>query len=133
MSPKTTVYVVDDDRAMVSSLTSLIEIFGFDVKEFTSAEDFLAAYTPSGPACLVVDMRLPRMSGLELVRELASQGKPLPAIFITGDADAGSMAEANEQGAVGLLEKPFRSQELRDSIHAALAQNGSRPGKPLPR
>ncbi|MBN2216944.1 MAG: response regulator transcription factor [Pirellulales bacterium] len=114
-------YVVDDDPAVVEALASLIGIMGYDVNSFTSAEEFLQAYRPGSPECLILDVRLPGMSGLELQRELRRRGSRLPIVFITGHADQSAAVEAMEQGAVEFLEKPFQTRVLLECVEKAVA------------
>jgi FixJ family two-component response regulator len=121
MGPKPRAYLVDDDPAVVEALASLIGVLGFEVDSFASAEEFLEAYRPGGPECLILDVRLPGMSGLDLQRELGRRGSPLSIVFVTGHGDSSVAAEAMKLGAVGFLEKPFQTQALLDSIHRALA------------
>jgi len=115
-----TVFLVDDDPAMLRMLAKVTESLGLAASPYRSAEEFLAAYRPIGPACLVLDVRMPGMSGLELQRQLAAAGGALPVIFITAHADVRMAVEAMQQGAVAFLEKPFGVQELCDKIQAAL-------------
>lgn len=121
MKPKPCVYVVDDDPAMGQSLSLFIKAIGFEVRAYASAMEFLEAYEATGPACLVLDVRLPGMSGPELQQRLAESGIALPIIFITGHADADIEAEAMKHGAIGFLEKPFRPQDLIENIQKAIA------------
>ena len=108
MSAQPLVYVVDDDPAMVRLLAELVQAIGLTVAAYRSAEEFLEACEPSGPGCLVLDVMVPGMSGLELQKRLAAAGSTLPIIFVTGYADVRMAVEAMEQGAFGFLEKPFR-------------------------
>jgi FixJ family two-component response regulator len=117
------VYVVDDDPAVLRGAAEIVESLGLAVETFPSADAFLRAYRPGGPACLVVDVRMPGMSGLELQKELAQLGAPLPVIVITGYADVRTAVDAMKQGAWEFLEKPFRAQELRDSVQRAMRQD----------
>ncbi len=114
------VYVVDDDPAMVRLLAELVEALGLKVESYRSAEEFLEAYRAAGPACLVLDVRVPGMSGMELQRQLADAGSTLPIIFVTAHADVRMAVEAMERGAFGFLEKPFRPQELCEKIQIAV-------------
>lgn len=123
MKRKPRAYVVDDDPAVVGALASLISVIGFDVETFTSAEEFLQTFEAGGPACLILDVRLPGMSGLELQKALIRRGSRLPIIFITGHGEADAAVEASKLGAVGFLEKPFQTQELFDNIQKAVAVN----------
>lgn len=123
MPPSPTVYVVDDDPAVLRGAAEIVESLGLAVKTFPSADAFLRAYRADGPACLVVDVRMPGMSGLELQRALAQRGAPLPVIVITGYADVRTAVDAMKQGALEFLEKPFRAQELCDSVQRAIRQD----------
>ncbi|HEV2694977.1 MAG TPA: response regulator transcription factor [Verrucomicrobiae bacterium] len=117
------VYVVDDDAAVRESLDSLIRSVGLRVETFSSGREFLRRAPHEGPACLVLDVRLPDRSGLELQRELAAGGCTLPIIFITGHGDIPMSVRAMKAGAVEFLTKPFRDQDLLDAIHAALERD----------
>jgi len=114
------VYVVDDDPAILRLLAELVAAIGLDVAASASAEEFLEAYHACGPGCLVLDVRVPGMSGMELQRQLAAAGSTLPIIFVTGHADVRMAVEAMERGAFGFLEKPFRHQELCEKIQGAV-------------
>ncbi len=120
---RTVVYVVDDDSATRSALSSLLRSVDLTVVTFESANDFLAADIPDLPACLVLDVRLPGLSGLDLQRRLTEIEVDLPIIFITGHGDVPMAVQAMKAGAVELLTKPFRDQELLDAIHQALDRN----------
>lgn len=115
-----TVFVVDDDISMREAISSLIRSVGLRVEVFTSAKDFLRQKRPNGPACLVLDVRLPGLSGLELQRELAAANNPVPIIFITGHGDIPMSVRAMKAGAVEFLPKPFRDQDLLDAIQQAI-------------
>ena len=123
MKQQPIVYVIDDDPAMLHGLATLIELTGFEAKAYASATEFLETYQPTSPACLVLDVRLPGMSGFELQRELAKRGCPPPIVFITGNAGLDVAAEAMDLGAVAFLEKPFQAQELLDSVRQAIAMD----------
>ena len=124
------VFVVDDDEAICRSLCLLIEDIGLEVKTFNSAQQFLGAYDPSQPGCLVLDVRMSGMSGLELQSELNDLGYELPAIIITGHGDVPMAVEAMKSGAFDFIEKPFRDQVLLDSIQKAVAlDRQTRAGK----
>ena len=114
------VYLVDDDPAILRVLAELVKALKLDVEAHPSAEEFLESYSASGPACLVLDVRVPGMSGMELQRHLTAAGNTLPIIFITGYADVRMAVEAMERGAFGFLEKPFRAQELCEKIQSAV-------------
>jgi len=127
MKPKPRAYVVDDDPAVIEAIASLMSVVGFEVNLFRSAEEFLEEYEPDGPQCLILDVRLPGMSGLELQRELDRRGSRLPIVFVTGHAESRAAAEAMKLGAVGFLTKPFQTQELLDSIQKAVAVCDEQP------
>ena len=120
---KPTVFVVDDDEAVCKSLSILIEGAGFAALTYHSARDFLDAYDPAVPGCLVVDFRMPGMNGLELQAELTKRGNYLPTIIITGHADVPMAVQAVKAGAVDFLEKPFDVQALLDDIRKAIAMD----------
>src|SRR6516164_2980935 len=115
-----TVFVVDDDRSVREGLVDLIHSVGMNVKAFGSAQEFLQHNRPETPACLVVDVRLPGPSGLDLQRQLGRSENPIPVIFITGHGDIPMSVRAMKDGAVEFLTKPFRDQDLLDAIHQAL-------------
>ncbi|MBS0356181.1 MAG: response regulator transcription factor [Proteobacteria bacterium] len=114
------VYVVDDDLSVREALSSLIRSVGLPVETFSSAEDFLAAQCPHGVACLILDIRMPGLNGLELQTRLAQDGLSIPIIFITGHGDIPMAVLAMKKGAVEFLSKPFRDDDLLAAIHAAL-------------
>lgn len=118
-----TVYVVDDDPAMRASLESLLRSVGHDVLSFETAQAFAAAARRDRPGCLVLDVRLPGLSGLEFQRELGRSSNPLPIVFITGHGDVPMSVTAMKAGAVEFLTKPFRDQDLLDGVHRAIALN----------
>ncbi|RPH64126.1 MAG: DNA-binding response regulator [Myxococcaceae bacterium] len=115
------VFVIDDDEAMREALQSLIRLGDLRVATFASAREFLTSHRPEAPACLVLDVRLPRLSGLDLQRELSAAQMRLPIIFITGHGDIPMTVRAMKAGAVEFLTKPFRDQELLDAIQQAIA------------
>jgi FixJ family two-component response regulator len=117
------VFVVDDDVSIREALTGLIQSAGLRVESYSSAEEFLRQNRPEVPACLVLDIRLPEMSGLELQRELAAAGNPIPIIFITGHGDIPMSVRAIKAGAVEFLPKPFRNQDLLDAIQQAVKRD----------
>jgi FixJ family two-component response regulator len=117
------VYVVDDDAAVRESLDSLIRSVGLGVRTFGSAQDFLRNAPVDAPGCLVLDMRLPGLSGLDLQRELTNVGIHLPIIFITGHGDIPMTVRAIKAGAIEFLTKPFRDQELLDAIQQAIERD----------
>lgn len=119
---KGTVYVVDDDEAVRDSLQWLLEGKDYRVKCFDSAEAFLSRFDPREVACLVADIRMDGMSGLELQDRLLERKSPLPIVFITGHGDIPMTVRAIKAGAVEFLPKPFRDQDLLDAIAQSLAQ-----------
>ena len=117
------VFVVDDDASLRASLQDLLESVGLRVVACASAQEFLRRPRPEGPSCLVLDVRLPGLSGLELQRQLAAGDRDMPIIFITGHGDIPMSVQAMKAGAVEFLPKPFRDQDLLDAIHQALARD----------
>jgi two-component system, LuxR family, response regulator FixJ len=120
MSSEPTVFVVDDDQAMRTSLQWLIESTGLQVRTFDSADAFLAGYYPGRAGCLLLDVRMPGMSGLELQGYLAREGHRLPVIIITGHGDVTMAVRAMKAGALDFIEKPFHDEDLLRSIRNAL-------------
>jgi FixJ family two-component response regulator len=114
------VFVVEDDPSMREALVDLIASIGFSVEAFKSAPEFLERTRPDAPACLVLDVRLPGLSGLDLQRELLRREAPIPIIFITGHGDIPMSVRAIKEGAVEFLPKPFRDQDLLDAIQHAI-------------
>ena len=121
-----TVFVVDDDPSMRRSLESLLRSVGHDVHAFSSAPEFMRAERKNAPGCLVLDVRLPGMSGLAFQQELAKAGVALPIIFVTGHGDVPMSVRAMKAGAVEFLTKPFDDQVLIDSVHAAIERDRAR-------
>jgi FixJ family two-component response regulator len=117
------VFVVDDDRSVRCSIERLIQSIGLKVQTFRSAGEFLQRARPEGPACLVLDVRLPGLSGLDLQRELTNRGIQLPIIFITAHGDIPMTVRAMKGGAVEFLTKPFRTRHLLDAIRAAIERD----------
>ena len=117
------VFVVDDDASLRTSLQDLLESVGLRVATCASAQEFLRRPRPEGPSCLVLDVRLPGLSGLELQQRLAPGDLALPIIFITGHGDIPMSVQAMKAGAVDFLSKPFRDQDLLDAVHQALARD----------
>jgi FixJ family two-component response regulator len=117
------VFVVDDDPSVRRAIKRLIESVGLRVEAFASAQEFLQVEQPDIPSCLVLDIRLPRKSGLELQHELAEANHPIPIIFITAHGDIPMTVRAMKAGAVEFLTKPFRDQDLLDAIHHALERD----------
>jgi FixJ family two-component response regulator len=118
-----TVFIVDDDDAVRSSLRLLLKSVGLAAVAYGSARDFLAAWDPDQPGCLVLDVRMPSMSGLELQEELNRRGAIVPVIFITGHGDIPMAVEAMQHGAFDFLQKPFRDQDLIDRIQRAIERD----------
>jgi len=117
------VFVIDDDEAVRESVKKLIASVGLRAETFGSTRDFLSAKRPEAPACLILDVRLPDVSGLEFQRDLAGANIEIPIIFITGHADVPMSVRAMKAGAVEFLTKPFRGQELLDAIQEAIAKD----------
>src|SRR5436190_22065820 len=121
--PDPIVFIVDDDLSVRRSTERLIRSAGFKVLTFTSAGEFLASPRPEGPACLVLDVRMPGLSGMDLQRELTQSGIHIPIIFITGHGDIPMSVRAMKAGAVEFLTKPFRSRSLTESVRAAIERD----------
>ena len=117
------VFIVDDDEAVRNSLRLLVKSVGLTAAALDSAQEFLASYDPLQPGCLVLDVRMPGMSGLELQQQLNLRGAVIPVIFITGHGDVPMAVEAMQQGAFDFLQKPFRDQDLIDRIQRALEKD----------
>jgi FixJ family two-component response regulator len=115
-----TVFVIDDDAGMRMAIQGLLKSVGLRSETFGAAEEFLRNKPPDGPSCLVLDVSLPGVNGLEFQRELAVAGVHIPIIFITGHGDIPMTVKAMKSGAVEFLTKPFQDQELLDAIHQAL-------------
>ncbi len=126
MSTDQTVFIVDDDEAMRSSLRWLVESVGLTVATFSSAREFLDQYQPNQPGCLLLDVRMPGMSGIELLEKLTAQPDCLPIIILTGHGDVPMAVRAIKTGALDFLQKPFNDQELLDRIQLALDQDSRR-------
>ncbi|HON92991.1 MAG TPA: response regulator [Sedimentisphaerales bacterium] len=123
---ESTVFIVDDDKAVRDGLAELTSTVKLRTQTFSSAQEFLDVYDPAQPGCLVLDVRLPGMSGLRLQDELISRGAVLPIIFISGHGDLPMAVEAMKKGAYDFLEKPVGDQVLLDRINAALAEDKRR-------
>jgi two-component system, LuxR family, response regulator FixJ len=118
-----TVFIVDDDSGVRSSIRVLLKSIGINALPFPSAPEFLQAYKIEQPGCLILDIRMPGMSGLELQLELNKRGAVIPVIFITGHGDIPMAVEAMRHGAFDFVQKPFRDQELIDRVQQALARD----------
>ena len=124
MSPSdATIFVVDDDRSVRTALKRLIKSLGYKAETFNSARAFLKLEPHDGPACLILDIRMPETSGIELQKQLARAGVQIPIIFITGHGNIPMSVKAMKAGAVDFIEKPFEDQQLIDAIHTAIAKN----------
>jgi FixJ family two-component response regulator len=121
-----TVLVIDDDPDLRASVGRLLRSLGMNVQLFGSIPDFLRSDPPDGPTCLVLDVRLPGQSGLDLQRKLASANRALPIIFITGHGDIPMSVEAMKGGAIEFLTKPFRDQDLLDAIELGISRDRAR-------
>ena len=126
MADTSIIFVIDDDSAMRRSLEDLISSVGLTARTFASPAEFLKAERPDVPSCLVLDVRLPGMSGLTFQQELAKAAITLPIIFITGHGDVPMSVRAMKAGAIEFFTKPFNDQELLDAIHAALERDRTR-------
>jgi len=115
-----TVFVIDDDAAVRESIEGLLKSVGLRSEAFGTSQEFLRSERSDGPSCLVLDVRLPGVSGLDFQNELAEAGVEIPIIFITGHGDIPMTVKAMKSGAVEFLTKPFRDQDLLDAIHQAL-------------
>lgn len=121
--PAPTIYVVDDDEGVRNSLRFLLKSVGLASHTLSSANEFLETYKPKQPGCLVLDVRMPGMSGLELQQQLNLRGAIIPVIFVTGHGDVPMAVEAMQHGAFDFLQKPFRDQDLIDRIQRALERD----------
>lgn len=120
MPANPTVFVIDDDPAMCSSLRWLLQSVELEVETYPTAEEFLGAYDSQRPGCLILDIRMPGMSGLNLLEELPARGITLPAIVITAYAEVATAVRALKAGAVDFLEKPFSDEVLLERVHQAI-------------
>jgi FixJ family two-component response regulator len=118
-----TVFVVDDDESVRSSLKFLLRSASLESRPFGSAQEFLETYDPAQPGCIVLDVRMPGMSGLELQQELNLRGAIIPVIFITGHGDVPMAVEAMQHGAHDFLQKPFKDEDLIERVRRALARD----------
>jgi FixJ family two-component response regulator len=118
-----TVFIVDDDAPLRESLRNLIRSVGLRVELFASAQEFLQSRQPDAPSCLVLDVRMPGLSGLDLQKQTSDAGREIPIIFITGHGDVPMTVRAMKAGAVEFLTKPFRDQDLLDAIQQALERS----------
>jgi FixJ family two-component response regulator len=116
--------VVDDDTGVRNAMRALLKSVGLECALFASAQEFLATYQPAQPGCLLLDIRMPGMSGLELQQQLNLRGAVIPVIFMTGHGDIPMAVEAMQHGAFDFLQKPFRDQDLLDRIQRAIVKDG---------
>ncbi|HUC30158.1 MAG TPA: response regulator transcription factor [Candidatus Acidoferrum sp.] len=120
-----TVFIIDDDRGMRAAIQDLVESVGLRAESFATGEEFLSRQRAANPSCLVLDVRLPQMSGLDFQRRLADTGVQIPIIFITAHGDIPMSVKALKSGAVEFLTKPFRDQDLLDAIQQALRRDSA--------
>jgi FixJ family two-component response regulator len=123
MEAEATVFVVDDDADLRRSVRWLLKTSGLNVETFSSAERFLEEYDPDAPGCVLVDLRMPGMSGLDLQRRIRDNDWPAPVIIVTGHADVPTAVRALEEGAAAFIEKPFSRRQLMDRIQLAIDQD----------
>jgi FixJ family two-component response regulator len=126
MQPAAVVFVVDDDPSIRRAIKTLLESVGLAVEVFSSAQEFQQSRRHDAPSCLILDIRLPGISGIEFQRKLAEANNAIPIIFITGHGDIPMSVRAMKAGAVEFLPKPFRHQDLLDAIHLALERDVAR-------
>jgi FixJ family two-component response regulator len=126
INERAVVFVVDDDPSMRRALDGLLRSVGHEARLFSSAQEFMQAERPDAPGCLVLDVRLPGMSGLTFQQELAKAGIALPVIFVTGHGDVPMTVRAMKAGAVEFLTKPFDDQVLLDAVHSAIERDRAR-------
>jgi len=124
-APVPTVFIIDDDRGMRQAIQDLVESVGLRAESFATAEEFLRRKPTHEPSCLVLDVRLPQMSGLDFQRRLAETGIQIPIIFVTAHGDIPMSVRALKSGAVEFLTKPFRDQDLLDAIQQALQRDSA--------
>lgn len=127
--PETTVFIVDDDQQVRDALELLMESVGLNVATFESAQVFLDAFDPDVPGCVITDIRMPGISGLELQRKLKEQKLHPPVIIITGHGDIPMAVDAMQEGALDFIEKPFNDQRLLDSVHRAIEKDAGQRGQ----
>jgi FixJ family two-component response regulator len=125
-SPATTVFVVDDDPSVRAAVASLLRSVGHDPRVFGSAQEFIASPKPDGPSCLVLDVRMPGLGGLDCQRRLSEAGFRIPVIFISGHGDIPMTVTVMKAGALDFLTKPFRDQDLLDAVNQALERDRAR-------
>lgn len=126
MLPAGTVFVVDDDAACRDSIRELVSSAGLSAETFTSASEFLAAFDPSRPGCLVLDLRMPRMDGLALQEHLTEIGARIPIVFISGHSDIATAVRAIKNDAVDFVQKPYHGSRLLDAVLEGLRRDATR-------
>jgi FixJ family two-component response regulator len=129
MSSKPTIHVVDDDEAMRDSLVWLLDDDRYDVRTYASGEDFLERFAPSPPACVILDIRMPGISGVEVHERMARQGVVTPVVFVTGHGDVPMAVDAIKRGAFDFVEKPFNEARLTGIIERALEEDAKFAGQ----
>jgi FixJ family two-component response regulator len=129
--PVSTVFVVDDDASVREAVSSLLRSVGYRPKLFASAQDFLASAKADAPACLLLDVRMPGLGGLDCQRALSEAGWPIPVIFVSGHGDVPMAVRVMKAGAIDFLTKPFRDQDLLDAVGRALEQDRVRRANDL--
>jgi len=129
MSSKPTIHVVDDDEAMRDSLVWLLDDDRYDVRAYASGEDFLERFAPSPPACVILDIRMPGISGVEVHERMARQGVVTPVVFVTGHGDVPMAVDAIKRGAFDFVEKPFNEAKLTGIIERALEEDAKFAGQ----
>ena len=120
---ESTVFIVDDDEASRASLKWLVESIGLKAKSFATTDGFLAAYDTDVPGCVVLDVRMPDMSGIQLQELLAQQGVEIPIVFVTGFADVSTAVRALKNGAIDFIEKPYSNQQILDAIQESIRRD----------
>jgi two-component system, LuxR family, response regulator FixJ len=126
MGSEPTVFVVDDDPAVRKALSLLMKSIGLNAELFGSAQEFLAKYDPARPGCVILDVRMPEMNGLELQETLKAHGIAIPVIFLTGHGDVPMAVRAMQGGAIDFIEKPFREQVLLERVQQAIERDAAR-------
>lgn len=129
MTPDSTIFIVDDDQEVREAIGLLLESVGLAAEAFASAQDYLAQFDPTRPGCLVLDVRMKGMSGLDLQQRLGEEPLHPPIIVITGHGDVPMAVRAVKNGAIDFIEKPFNDQVLLDAVHRALEQDAGRRGQ----
>jgi len=129
MNPKPTIHVVDDDEAMRDSLVWLLDDDRYAVHTYASGEDFLERFSPSPPACVILDIRMPGISGVEVHERMARQGVVTPVVFVTGHGDVPMAVDAIKRGAFDFVEKPFNEAKLTSIIERALDEDARYAGQ----